>query len=152
MAEKLPVALLEFRVLSHATEDAEKVYRALGNVVGEKNLEEVEVSREKLEGHYGNPIILMKGKVYRKHFAREILKTIFSLLSKRDKRRLFYELERHVDAEGNLYLRLDKQKAYLGEARLSDADPIRVRVKLSIPAKQKEKILEAYRSLIEDEI
>jgi hypothetical protein len=152
MAEKLPVAFLEFRVISHATEDTKKVYTALKNLIGSETLEEVEASREKLEGHYGNPMIFMKGKVYRKHLIRKILKTILEGLNRRDKQKIFYYLEKYIDSEGSFYLRLSKQEAYLGKIKLSEADPIRIRVKLAIPAKQKDKILEAYRSLIEGKL
>ena len=41
------------------------------------------------------------------------------------------ELDRHSDADGNLYIRIDKQKMYLGMVRLGQDDPIRVRMKFN---------------------
>jgi len=46
-------------------------------------------------------------------------------------------LKLRLDSSGHLYLRLDKQRAYLGEIRVYDGDDvIRVRVKLSPQARQ----------------
>jgi RNA binding exosome subunit len=40
-------------------------------------------------------------------------------------------LDLHSDAEGNLYIRIDKQRSYLGTVQLGEDDPIRVRLKFS---------------------
>ncbi|HID19241.1 TPA: hypothetical protein EYP27_06860 [Candidatus Bathyarchaeota archaeon] len=150
MGEKLSVAFLELRILSHATEDAEKVYKAFKNVVTSEVLVEAEPSRQKLEGHYGNPITLLTLKTYSKPLIKKTLTNIFGRLSRSDKLRLLAELEDRIDGEGNFYLRLDKQAAYLGQLKLEDSDPIRVRIKLSITARQKSRLLEACKGLIEE--
>jgi RNA binding exosome subunit len=41
------------------------------------------------------------------------------------------ELSLHSDDEGNLYLRIDKQRAFLGVITLNDEDPIRVKLKFT---------------------
>ena len=104
----LPVSFVEIRVLAHATEDLGKVLKSLMNLVGEEIFSEVEFSREKLEGHYGNPITLVKAKIYSKSQARKILQNIFSRLNKTDKDRLLDEVEDRVDENGNFHFRLDK--------------------------------------------
>ena len=149
MSEKLPVAFIELRTLSHATENPEKVYRAFENVVTSEVLEEAEASKQKLEGHYGNPITLLTLKTRSKPLIRKALENIFSRISSGDRMKLLSELESRVDGEGNFYLRLDKQEAYLGRLKLQSSDPIRLRIKLSIPAKERGRLLEACRRLIE---
>jgi len=150
LPEKLPVAFLEVRALSHATEDEEKVYQALKNVVTGSLLEESPASRRKLEGHYGNPITLLTLKVRSKPQIKRILANIFSGLSARDRGKLLAELENRIDGEGNLYLRFDKQEACLGRLKLGASDPIRVRIKLSIPARQRSRLVEACREMVEE--
>ena len=44
-----------------------------------------------------------------------------------DKELLANEFSQHLD-KGNLYLRLDKQSAYLNEFRLGSTDPIHLRI------------------------
>jgi len=149
---KLPAASLEIRVLAHATENPEKVYRALENVAGWEALEEVEVKRQKLEGHYGNPIILYAWKTGKKSLIRKVLLGLFPRIMEPDRRLLLAGLEERIDEEGNFYLRLDKQEAYLGRIKLGEADPIRLKVKLAIPARQRKKLLKAFESLLEGKV
>jgi len=144
----IPVSFIEIRVLVHATEDTGKVLEALQNILGEEVSKEVEFIQEKLEGHYSNPITLVKAKVYSKSQARKILQNIFSKLEELDRQKLWNEVEEKVDEDGNFYLRFDKQEAYLGRFKLTNADPVRIQVKLAIPRKQKDKIVEVFKQLI----
>lgn len=143
-----PISFIEVRVLAHATEDLGKVLKSLMNLVGEDVFDEVEFLRERLEGHYGNPITLVKAKIYSKSQTRKILRNIFSKLSETDKSRLLDEVESRVDEDGNFHFRLDKQKAYLGKIRLGNIDSIHFQVRLAIPRKQKEKIVNIFRKII----
>ena len=142
------VSFVEVRALVHATEDLGKVLKSLMNLVGEDVFGEVEFSREKLEGHYGNPITLVKAKVYSKSQARKILQNIFSRLNAADKSRLLDEVESRVDEDGNFHFRLDKQEAYLGRIRLGNIDSVHFQVRLAIPRKQREKIVNVFKKII----
>jgi len=144
----LPVSFVEIRVLAHATEDLGKVLKSLMNLVGEEIFSEVEFSREKLEGHYGNPITLVKAKIYSKSQARKILQNIFSRLNEADKDRLLDEVEDRVDENGNFHFRLDKQEAYLGRIKLGNIDSIHIQVRLTIPRKQREKMVNVFKKII----
>ncbi|MHC1586383.1 MAG: RNA-binding domain-containing protein [Candidatus Hecatellaceae archaeon] len=146
---KPPVAFLEIRALAHATENPEKVCKALEAIAPQEVLGEMEASRQSLEGHYGNPIILITLRTRKRALAGKILVNLFQRLSKPDRSLLLASLDGRIDEGGNLYLRLDKQEAYLGRVKLGEADPLRVKVKLSIPAKQREKLLEACKKLLE---
>ena len=61
----LPISFIEIRVFSHATENVEKVLKALRQMVTEEVLAEEDLVHDNLKGHYGNPIILIKTRIYR---------------------------------------------------------------------------------------
>jgi len=144
---QIPVSFVEIRVLSHATEDTAKVLKALKGVVTEGVIGEINLIQEKLEGHYGNPITLIRSKIYSKSQAREIIQNIFSKLDEYDRTQFSAGIESRMDEEGRLYVRLDKQAAYHGKFKLKDEDPIHIQIKLAIPSKQKEKIMEVFRQI-----
>jgi RNA binding exosome subunit len=62
---------------------------------------------------------------------------------------LLNTLEDRVDEEGVLHIRIDKQKAYLGEVELADRDAIVFKAKIVTYPSKREKVLEAARELIE---
>ena len=148
MPEPLPVAFVDIRVLAHATEDRDKVLKAFKEVMSETVLEELEIIREKLEGHHKNPIELIHVRVHSKSLAKKIVVNLFSKLARYDYTSLLEMIEDRLDNRGNLFLRLDKQAAYCEKLQFSDSDPIRVQIKLSIPHKQRERILATFKEII----
>jgi RNA binding exosome subunit len=129
----------EVSAFCHATEDLEKVKVALTNVLPEEIRAELEdsLSVSMLEGHYGNPIFVLKVKIEKPELAEALLKHLLAALPPGDLLALERTLRHRLDPSGHLYLRLDKQRAYLGEVRVYDGDDvIRVRVKLSPQARQ----------------
>jgi RNA binding exosome subunit len=56
--------------------------------------------------------------------------TIAEQLKPIDKQQLQQERHRYLDEKGNIYLRFDKQAAYNSQLAFSQADPIRVKIKL----------------------
>lgn len=127
MPSKNPVAYVIIRTFAHATEDRERVLKALHNVLPSELSETVEFKTMNVEGHYGNPIVLFEAIVKDKKAASAVLEKLAAGLSVLDKELLGREVERHVD-RGNLYLRLDKQAAYLGDFKLGQADSIHLQV------------------------
>ena len=119
----MPVRAVEARVFVHATEDKEKVIQALLEVLPENLRREVEIEEERLEGHYGNPIIKLTIRVEGED-ARRVLEYLLSRLSAADKRLLAASLEDRVDREGTLYFRISKQEAYKGNIYIYEADDV----------------------------
>ncbi len=78
-------------------------------------------------GHHGNPIILFEAKLEDRQTLPQILKHIGSKLTALDKETLSEKLKLHLE-KGNLYLRFDKQQAFLGASRLSSNDPIHFKI------------------------
>jgi RNA binding exosome subunit len=131
MHERRLIKTAEITVFSHATEDEEKVKQAIKRIASfEHNFEE-----QRLSGHYDDPITLIKSKISKKKEATDLLSSIVNRLSSLDRQTLLDELPNHVDPQGNLYLRLDKQRAFNGKITLHENDPIRIKFKFQLPYK-----------------
>ncbi|MBS7247774.1 MAG: RNA-binding domain-containing protein [Candidatus Jordarchaeales archaeon] len=130
---------VEFEAFVHSTEDPEKVLKALLFLLDNKG----EVKREKVRGHYGNEVIIYRVKLSGKG-AKEVVDRLASLMREEDRKRLGGQLDLRHNGHGNLYLRFDKQKAYLGEVHLSDYEDV-VKVKVKFSFRELEEIREACR-------
>jgi hypothetical protein len=121
------------RVFVHATEDLEKVLEAVRNILPTESADIVTFKKSALSGHHGNPITLFEGRIKNKKVARMFLEKLASSLNMIDKETLNSEISQHVEG-GNLYIRLDKQSAYMGEFRFGSADTIHVRMHFRKPS------------------
>ncbi len=126
-SSKYPIAFIEIRVFCHATEDQQKVETALRNTLPEKLTSEIAFTNTNLTGHYGNPIFLIETKLTEKMALPSALERIGSSLSTLDKEQLSSELDQHIE-KNNLYLRLEKQNAFLGNLKLTTNDPVRFKI------------------------
>ena len=111
------VATVKASVFSHATEDETKVEKALKNAILSEG---GKMSSRRLSGYYKDPIKIMTVKVTRSRDASQVLKATIQALSSLDRLRVLDEIEDRTDDAGNLYIRLDKQKASDGELVLWD--------------------------------
>ena len=57
--------------------------------------------------------------------------TLIRHLSKSERLKLLRDLQLHSDDDGNLYIRVDKQKSLLGAIQMAEEDPIRVKIKFN---------------------
>jgi len=124
---KFPIAYIEIRVFSHATEDIEKVQTATRNTLPEILATEIAFSKTNLNGHHGNPITIVEAKLEDRKVLPSALEKIGANLSPLDKTALNEELNTHLEKR-TLFLRFDKQSAYLGTLKLSSNDPIHFKV------------------------
>ena len=122
------IVSIEIGLFAHATEDPEKVVRAFRNILPHERVEEVPLHKKRLKGDYGNPIIYYRAKVTKPDILEDILKKMGKNLSQCDRDLLNIELERRLD-RGNLYIRLDKQSAYLEKYKICNADPIHLKIR-----------------------
>jgi len=115
----MPLQYLSFRAFVHATENEDRVVLAMKLATGLD-----EFSRVEVDGHHGNPIVILEGDVRKKRDIRRF----FSLMEGDDIIELLNSLEDRVEEDSHFYMRLDKQEAYLGRLRLAvDEDVIQVR-------------------------
>jgi RNA binding exosome subunit len=132
MTQRKTVTTLEISCLVHATEDHEKVIHAVRVLLPDRYIEEVQFSRNELQGYYKNPITLYKTRITDRRVIADIVAKLAGALDPSDRHTLTTDFGRYVDRR-TLYLRFDKQDAYLGRLRLAHADPIRVKMRLSFP-------------------
>lgn len=127
MSSKLPIAYIELRVFAHATEDQEKVQAAVRNLLPQELAEPLLFQKTSLTGHYGNPITLLCAKLEDKKLLPMALQKIGEGLPSLDKEELCRDLKLHLE-KGNLFLRFDKQAAFLGTIKFTQNDPIHFKV------------------------
>ncbi len=140
--EKL-VKKIEVEVFAHATESESRVSEAVRRLMG--SLPE-NMSKQVVHGFHGNPVVIFKYSE-KGEKAQENASFILSSLDKFDAAELIRSLERRLK-KGKLYMRLDKQDAFLGEHTLSESDDvIRVTITFYPHIRGKEKILWALRKL-----
>jgi RNA binding exosome subunit len=123
-----PFAGLYARAFCHATEDLEKVKRALRNTIGD-----AEIQVTQIEGHHGNPITIVEASVE----SIEEISRFFEKIETEDLRSVLDTLSNRMDEGCNLFLKIDKQAAYEESIRLGrNDDVISIRLKvIAFPAK-----------------
>lgn len=125
---------IEILVSAHATEDLKKVEKAVYNLII-KEARKPNFKIQRVTGHHNDPIALLKTRITEKNTVIKTFQYMVCSLSKSDRMKLLEEIQDRVDNAGNLYLRLDKQCAYLGRVELNEADPIRMKFKFRLPHK-----------------
>lgn len=106
----------------HATEDLEKVKKAVMNAIPPDLRSATQLHSEILHGYYGNPIVKLEAR-FKGDDAYKVVEYILSSISSVDKKYLLSSLDMRYNVEGNkLFLRLDKQEAYLGNLVLYEGD------------------------------
>ncbi len=128
---KHTVQSVEVSAIAHATEDLEKVQTALKAVLPDSLKERQLFTRRYLEGHHRNPIVTFEARLTQAAEVEEFTSCFFRQLPKSQKLRIERDLALHSDADGNLYIRIDKQQAFRGIVELGEEDPIRVRLKFN---------------------
>ncbi|PDM27146.1 hypothetical protein CP083_00355 [Candidatus Bathyarchaeota archaeon B24-2] len=124
------VSSVDITFFSYATEEPAKVFSAVNNILPPDLRNKVEFKQTRLKGYFGNPILSYRGSV-RRDDAYKLLKHVLTNLPETDLRLLLSRLSLHTD-RGSLYMRLDKQHAFLGKLKLCHSDPIRLRVKFKV--------------------
>jgi RNA binding exosome subunit len=142
LSSKPPIAYITIRVFSHATEDPEKVQTAIRNTLPEQLTANITFTQTSLTGHHGNPITIYEAKLTDKQALPAALEKIAVALSPLDKEQLNSEMNQHIEKR-NLYLRFDKQNAFLGTLKMSSDDPIHF--KIHFKNKTPEEIIEICR-------
>lgn len=115
-----------FRTHAHATEDRERVRKALLFAMGA----DAPIEEARLEGHHGNPILQMSATVGQTARVRRLFERLA------EDPATLATLERQLDArmadDGTVYLRLSKQEAFQERLALAfDDDAIHVRAKVA---------------------
>jgi RNA binding exosome subunit len=118
---------MDIRVFAHATEDPDKVQLAVRNLLPIQLSEILVFEKQNCTGHHGNPITLFTSKLTDKKLLPKALEKIGKDLGGLDKEELNRDIKLHLE-KGNLYLRFDKQSAFLGALKLTQNDPIHLKI------------------------
>jgi RNA binding exosome subunit len=127
---------ISYRVFVYGTENEEKVREAIKNLFPNSQPQE-----EIIEGYFKNSVLLLHDKIENNRQIKDFIK-ILENLDPSIKKRIINELNRKMDEKGNLFLRFDKQRAYLGDFKIIEhGDAVHVKLKIAAyPAKKKNAI------------
>jgi len=127
MSQKSLVNYIDLRAFAHATEDTEKVLSALHKLLPTELSETVQFEKNNLTGHHENSITLFTTQLTEKKHLPTLLEKIGQNINAIDKDALNNNLQLHID-KTNLYLRFDKQAAFLGKIKFTQNDPIHFKI------------------------
>ena len=135
-----------------ATEDEDKVLEAIATFIPEEiDDDDVIFDIDETTGFFGNPIKVVNVEIKRSRAVRAFLRYFKELLSEEDRRYIIENLDEKVDEEGTLYVRFNKQKAYLGEPEIDEGgDTIQVKIKVKAFPMRKEAVVKAVREWLEE--
>ncbi len=137
------IQYLYFRCLSHATEDLERVKKAMEFITGHTNFK-ITVER----GYYGNEITILELEVKKKREIDEFWKRMKAMGILDEIMPLIDDL---VDEHGTLYLRFNKQEAYMERlALVTHGDAIAMRAKIKSYPMKKSKAIENFKKYVEE--
>ncbi len=135
---------VQLSTIAHATDDLQKVQKALRLFLPDSLRERELFTRAYLQGHHGNPIVTFKAKLTKPREVDQFSQHLAGLIPKTERQWVAGNLRMHSDEEGNLFMRFDKQQAFRGVIGLSNEDPIRVRLKFSRLGGETEKLMREF--------
>jgi RNA binding exosome subunit len=130
LSRNMRILSVEISVIAHATEDPVKVSQALRNVLPNSISSDAKVTTQHLQGHHGNPIKILKTNLKKRKMIDQFFDHLLTRLDSDDLESITKNIDTHMDEDGNLYIRINKQAAYMGELQSKQEDPIRIKVKL----------------------
>ncbi|MCS7111116.1 MAG: hypothetical protein N3E36_06920 [Sulfolobales archaeon] len=133
MTRRIELSEVAISTHCHATEDLDKVKKGLMNVLPSEIRSVAKLHTEVLHGYYGNPIVKLETRV-KGEDAYRVVRYVLSMISDTDWRYLLSSLDMRYDVKDNkLFIRLDKQEAYLGNITLYEGDDsIKIAVSFSM--------------------
>lgn len=146
--ENIKATRIETSCLVHATEDINKVRVALIKIFPEEIQEKISFKQQKLDGYYGNPIIILRTEVNNIDLVESFLRNLSGAIGEVEKKAFSAEFKKHLDDKGNLYIRLDKQAAFMSNLSLQQEDPIKIKICIKKSKRlSKEQILGYYQRI-----
>ncbi len=113
---------LEVSFILNSTEDEKKTVRKIGEFVGTNSRSQVDV-----KGYYGNLMHVITMPIGGNQ-AEATLGKILNSISENDMDLIMTSLSSSIDRNGNLHLRIDKQSILEGSVRLSERDPLKMKI------------------------
>ena len=133
---------ITIEIIVHATEDTKKIFDPLLELF---DIREEEFVKERLEGHFGNPILLLKIKL-EKGRALEFIKKLVSKISKLQMNEFLQNIEMCFEGS-SLFLRISKGDLATKSVSLQQNDALKI--KISTPVYKKNELIKTYLGLLE---
>ena len=128
-------------IIVHATEDTKKIFEPILELF---DIKEEEFVKERLEGHFGNPILLMKTKLGKKR-AEEFIKKLVSKISKSEMDEFLQNIEMYFEGS-SLFMRISKEDLVRRSISLQQNDALKI--KISTPVYKKDELVRTYLDLL----
>jgi RNA binding exosome subunit len=120
---------IEARAYARATEVPERVSTAILSIFPESVRQNISISEERAEGQSGDSISIISGLLDNRDECEISFEYMLKNMEKTDLRAIKRTLDLRLSDNCALFLRIDKQGAFLGKVRLSDnADVIRTKI------------------------
>ena len=135
--------VIKIDLILHATEDFQKIVDPLNGLFG---IENDEISKHEVPGHFGNPILVLHMDLKKKR-ADQFIKKLVSIIPRDMIVDLLANIEEQI-FESSLYIRFSKQNFVKKILTLEEKDPIRITI--YTPTYVKKEIPETYRKLLNE--
>ncbi|NYT03133.1 MAG: hypothetical protein GKC00_00315 [Candidatus Methanofastidiosa archaeon] len=129
------IAWIQIETFSHATEDIEKVKSLLSKFFSF----EVTFNINKTYGHFGNEINIVTVELSRNKEIKDFISNFLSII---DKTYILETLERRLDEDGILFVRMNKERVYNDDFTIDDNGDILISMKFVTYPKSREKVIE----------
>ncbi len=114
-------------IIFHATESLEKFFQSFNDIFG---LKEDIFFISNVEGHFENPITILRAKFTKKD-ANQFLEKFLKRLSKDQKKEIIQEIDERTE-NSTLHIRFDKQKFIQGRIFLVEKEAIKLKIHTAI--------------------
>ncbi len=133
---------ISYRVFVYGTENDEKVKEAVKTLFPNSHPQ-----TDTTEGYFKNPVLILHDKITKNREIKEFV-NVLKQIDTASKKRLRSELENKMDERGNLFLRFDKQRAYLGDLKIIEhGDAIHVKINVAAYPAKKENAIKVARDI-----
>ena len=120
MIHKIEISI---NVIVHATEDISKIFQAFEDIL---EIKEENFEVEETDGHYENPIVMLKTTIMKKQ-AQNVMKKLLEKLSNEQIDELITEIEERT-IDSRFHMRLDKQELIKGNMVVSEKDTVKIKI------------------------
>jgi len=128
-------------IIIHATEDKKKIFDPMYEIF---EIKEEEFVQERVEGHFGNPILMMSVKLGKKR-AEEFIKKLVSKISKFQMGEFLQNIEMYFEGS-SLFIRISKKDFVRKSISLQQNDALKI--KISTPVYKKSELVKTYLGLL----
>lgn len=133
---------ISYRVFVYGTENEEKVKEAVQTLFPNSHPQ-----TDTTEGYFKNPVLILHNKITKNREIKEFIE-ILKQIDAPSKKQLRSELENKMDERGNLFLRFNKQRAYLGDLKIVEhGDAIHVKINVAAYPAKKENAIEVAKDI-----